>query len=332
MKTLFPLAAVIVLILLVYAGVQGAQMYYLFGVIVPYAAFLIFVAGVAARVVGWGRSPVPFRIPTTCGQQKTLPWIKQDKVENPSSTGGVIVRMLAEVFLFRSLFRNLKAELHSGPKIVYGSAKWLWLAGMAFHYTFFYILFRHLRFFFLGVPYPVHAAEKVDSFLQIGVPLLYLTDAVFLGAIAFLFLRRIASPQIKYISLAADYFPLYLLFAIGTTGVLMRYFTKVHIVGVKNLTMGLVSLAPPARGLDEIGVMFYIHLALLSVLAAYFPWSKLMHAGGVFLSPTRNLPNDSRIKRHINPWKQDVEFHTYEEYEHEFKDKMKSVGIPVEKE
>jgi len=337
MKTLFPLAAVIVLILLVYAGVEGAQMYYLFGVVIPYAAFLIFVAGVVARVVGWGRSPVPFRIPTTCGQQKSLDWIKHSKVENPSSAGGVVVRMLLEVFLFRSLFRNMKTELHQdpknpGPKLVYGSAKWLWLAGLAFHYTFFFILFRHLRFFFQGVPYPVHVAEKVDSFLQIGVPLLYITDAVFLAAVAFLFLRRVFVPQLKYISLASDYFPLFLIFGIGATGVLMRYFTKVHIVGVKNLTMGLVSFAPPASGLDEIGVMFYIHLMLISVLAAYFPWSKLMHAGGVFLSPTRNLSNNNRMVRHINPWNYDVKVHTYDEYEDDFREKMKGVGIPVEKE
>jgi nitrate reductase gamma subunit len=335
MKALFPFAAVIVLILLVYAGIEGAHMYELFGVIVPYAAFLIFVAGVIARVVGWGRSPVPFRIPTTCGQQKTLPWIKQDKVENPSTTGGVIVRMLMEIFLFRSLFRNLKTELHGtekDPKIVYGSAKWLWMAGMAFHYTFFFILFRHLRFFFQNVPWPVHVAERVDSFLQIGVPLLYLSDVVFLFAVTYLFLRRVFIPQVKYISQAADYFPLFLIMGIGASGVLMRYFTKVHVVGVKSLAMGLASLTPPTRGLNEIGVMFYIHLTLISVLAAYFPWSKLMHAGGVLLSPTRNLANNSRMTRHINPWNYPVHVHTYEEYEEEFRDKMKAAGIPVEKE
>jgi len=68
------------------------------------------------------------------------------------------------------------------------------------------------------------------------------------------------------------------------------------------------------------------------VLLAYFPFSKLMHAPGVFLSPTRNLANDSRAKRHINPWSYPVKVHTYEEYEDEFRDAMKEAGLPVEKE
>jgi hypothetical protein len=52
---------------------------------------------------------------------------------------------------------------------------------------------------------------------------------------------------------------------------------------------------------------------------------------GIFLSPTRNLSNNSRIVRHINPWNYPVETHTYDEYEEEYRDKMVEVGIPVEK-
>ena len=66
-------------------------------------------------------------------------------------------------------------------------------------------------------------------------------------------------------------------------------------------------------------------------LLAYFPFSKLMHMAGVFLSPTRNLSNDSRIVRHVNPWNYPVKVHTYEEYEDEFRDKMIEAGLPVEK-
>jgi hypothetical protein len=52
---------------------------------------------------------------------------------------------------------------------------------------------------------------------------------------------------------------------------------------------------------------------------------------GIFLSPTRNLANNSRAKRHINPWNYEVRVHTYEEWEDEFREKMKSAGLPVEK-
>jgi nitrate reductase gamma subunit len=78
--------------------------------------------------------------------------------------------------------------------------------------------------------------------------------------------------------------------------------------------------------------LFYIHLLLVSTLLAWFPFSKLMHMGGVFLSPTRNMANDSRMRRHINPWDAPVKVHTYEEYEDEYRDKMKLAGLPVEKE
>ena len=330
MRALIPFFAVIVLVLLAFAGVKMANLHFLFGVLIPYAAFLIFIAGFIYRVVQWGRSPVPFRIPTTCGQMESLPWIKQNKLENPSTTMGVIGRMLLEVLLFRSLFRNIKTEFREGPKFSYGSDKWLWMAGLAFHWSFLIILVRHLRFFSLNVPFVIKIIESLDSFLQIGAPLFYITDAVILGAVTFLVLRRFFIPQVNYISLAADYFPLFLILAIAASGVLMRYFFKVHIVGVKELAMGLVSLSPTIP--EGIGVIFYIHLFLLSVLFAYFPFSKLMHMGGVFLSPTRNLANNNRAVRHINPWNYPVHVHTYEEYEDEFREKMKKAGLPVEKE
>jgi len=172
--------------------------------------------------------------------------------------------------------------------------------------------------------------EGLDSFLQIGAPLLYITDAVILGAVTFLVIRRFWIPQVKYISLAADFFPLYLILGIAASGVLMRYFTKVHIVGLKELTMGLASFSPAIP--EGVGVIFYIHLFLICVLFAYFPFSKLMHMGGVFLSPTRNMVNNSRAVRHINPWNYPVKVHTYEEYEDDFREKMVEAGLPVEKE
>ena len=331
MKILFPFFAVIALVLLVFAGVNMAGMYFLFGIVIPYAALVVFLIGVLYRVMKWGSSPVPFHIPTTCGQQKSLPWIKQNKIENPSGSLGVIVRMALEVLVFRSLFRNLKTELKDG-KVVYGLEKWLWMAGLAFHWSFLIILVRHLRFFAENVPPVIKLIESLDSFLQVGVPLFYITDAVILVAVTYLFVRRVYIPQIKYISLAADYFPLFLILGIAVTGVLMRYFFKVHIVGVKVLAMGLINFKPDPKILNEIGVLFYIHLFLISILFAYFPFSKLMHLGGVFLSPTRNLANNSREVRHINPWNYPVHVHTYEEYENDFRDKMKKAGLPVEKE
>jgi len=330
MKALFSFIVVLLLVLVAYAGVAVANQHFLFGVIIPYAAVATFLIFMIYRILKWGSSPVPFRIPTTCGQQKSLPWIKQSKLENPSGLLGVAGRMALEVLFFRSLFRNLKTQLNDGARLTYGEAKWLWAAGLAFHWSFFWILVRHLRFFTETVPVPIQFVESLDSFLQIGTPLLYMTDVILLAAVAYLFVRRIGIPQVRYISLIADYFPLFLIMAIGTTGVLMRYIYKTDIVSVKMLTMSLVSFSPAIP--KGIGVLFYIHLFLLCILFAYFPFSKLVHMAGVFMSPTRNLANTSREKRHINPWNYPVHVHTYDEYENDFRDKMKGAGLPVEKE
>jgi nitrate reductase gamma subunit len=330
MNALLSLIVVLVLAAIPYALAGGQTARYVFGVVVPYAAFIFFVGGMIFRLLKWASSPVPFRIPTTCGQQKTLPWIKSSTVENPSSGLGVIIRMAFEVLAFRSLFRNLKTQTFEGSKLAYGEAKWLWMAGLAFHYSFAIILFRHLRFFIEKVPAVIQTADMLDSFLQIGAPLLYMTDVALLGAVTYLLIRRVFLPQVRYISLAADYFPLFLIFGIGLTGVLMRYFTKTDIVSVKMLAIGLISFKPVVA--ETIAPVFFVHLFLISMLFAYFPLSKLVHMGGVFLSPTRNLVNNSRTKRHINPWNHSVHVHTYEEYENDFREKMKEAGIPVEKE
>ncbi len=326
---MYSLIAVIVLFLLAYVGVNfpGGEVF--FGIIIPYLALIIFILGFINRVIDWARSPVPFRIPTTCGQQKTLPWIKSANIDNPTTTGGVVVRMILEVVFLRSLFRNTKCELKEGDKISYEWEKWLWLFSLTFHWAFFTVLFRHLRLFTEPVPACVELLAKLDGFLQIGMPGLMLSGVALLAAVTFLFLRRILIPQVKYISLGSDYFPLFLIFGIAFTGILMRYFTKVDIVGVKEFTMSLVTLNPHV--IKGIGGVFYVHLFFVSVLLAYFPFSKLMHLGGIFMSPTRNLANNSRAKRHVNPWNYPVKIHTYDAYEDEFREKMVEVGLPVEK-
>ncbi len=328
-RAALPFVAVIALVMTPLIGVGAISLHYLFGVIVPYVAAFIFLIGFILKVVDWGKSPVPFRIPTTCGQQKSLSWIKQDKLENPVTTTQVIGRMILEVLFFRSLFRNLKSEIRGGPRIIYGPTKWLWLFALIFHWSFFIVFFRHLRLFTLPVPGLVSFVDGIDSMFQICAPPIYLTDLGLLAGITFLFLRRVMIPQIRYLSLPADYFPLFLIIGIAVTGMLMRYLIRVDIVGVKELTLSLASFSPKVP--EGIGVIFYIHLFLVCTLAAYFPFSKLMHLGGVFMSSTRNLANNSRMVRHINPWNPKVKLHPYEEWEDEFREKLLDAGIPVDK-
>jgi len=332
MKYTLPLAAVIALVLIAWIGSQIPGMQYLFGVAVPYLAMTLFVVGFCYRVIQWAKSPVPFRIPTTCGQEYSLPWIKRDPMEAPLTTPEVAGRMFLEIFLFRSLWRNTKSNVFEGPKLTYESSKWLWLFGIIFHYSFLVIVLRHMRLFLDPVPFAVSALEFGDGILQIGAPTMYMTDAAILLGLLLLFGRRIVNRQVRYISLANDYFPLFLIFAIATTGILMRFFlrTDIDITAIKRLAVGLVTFQPAIN--TDLGAIFYVHLFLVCTLLAYFPFSKLMHMGGVFLSPTRNMANTNRMKRHINPWNDPtIKPHSYAGYEDEFREDMIEQGIPVEK-
>jgi nitrate reductase gamma subunit len=329
MNALYGLVAVAALFVVVLLGVGGADLEFVFGVIVPYAAVGLFLVGFIYRVLIWAGSAVPFRITTTCGQQKSLPFIQSDTLDNPHNLTGVVARMALEILCFRSLFRNTKAKLKEDGTLVYGRDKWLWAAALAFHWAFLIVLLRHYRFVAEPVPSFVWGLQTIDGVFQIGVPILYMTGVVLLASVTYLFLRRIVIPQLSHISLMADYFPLFLIMAIAVSGILMRHFYKVDIVAVKELTMGLVSFHPAVP--EGIGFIFFAHLFFVSVLFAYFPFSKLMHLGGVFMSPTRNLANNNRRKRHVNPWDYDVEVHTYEEYEDEFRDVMREAGLPLEK-
>lgn len=332
MNVLIALGAVIGLAGIAYLGsIAGAQL--VFGVILPYVALVLFLGGMLWRIFTWARVPVPFKIPTTCGQQYSLPWIKSAKIESPHKWWGVLARMALEVFFFRSLFRNTRNELTKGPKLSYASNEWLWLFALVFHYSFLVVFIRHFRLFTHPVPEWVNGVAYLDGFFQIGVPVLYLTDMGLVVAATYLFVRRVWNPHLRYISLVQDFFPLFLILGIALSGIALRYWVKVDVVYVKELSLGLLSFNPPMGGeeLQAINGWFYAHLFLVCVLIAYLPFSKLTHMAGVFFSPTRNMANDNRMVRHVNPWSPEVTFHNYEDYENHFRKKMKAAGIRVDK-
>jgi nitrate reductase gamma subunit len=327
-KIACPLAAVAAIVLIAMAAFQLVSLHYVMLVVFPYVAIVIFIGGFIYRIVNWGNAPVPFNVPTVCGQGKSLDWIKQDKIESPAGYAGVLGRMAMEIFLFRSLFRNSKVEQISPQKLVYGGNRWLWLGGLAFHWSLLIILFRHLRFFTEPILTPVVWLTGVDGVLQFALPALYMTDFVILIALTYLFVRRAVFSQLRYISLASDYLALFLILGIVISGVLMRSIFKVDLIAVKELGISVISFHPAVP--DGIGLPFYIHLVLVCTLIVYFPFSKMMHAPGILFSPTRNLKNDSRMVRRLNPWNLPVRVHTYAEYENEFREPMRKAGLPLE--
>jgi len=329
MNLLVSLIAILILILIALGGAVLAGLKPVFFVVIPCSAFAVFVAGFICRILSWGRLPVPFSIPTTCGQAKSLPWIKSDYLESPPCTATVIGRMALEVLLFRSLFRNTRLYLYD-ERPVYASAKWLWFFALLFHWSLLVIILRHMRFFIEPVAPLINGLAAIDGFFDIAIPTFFLSDAAIMLALTFLFVRRVVVRELRYISLFTDYFAVALILGVAITGILMRNFFPVDIEQVKTMALGWVTFAPYVP--KEMSALFYIHLLLVSVLLAWFPFSKLMHMGGVFLSPTRNMTTDSRMRRHINPWNAPVKVHTYEEYEDEYRDKMKAAGLPLDKE
>jgi hypothetical protein len=80
------------------------------------------------------------------------------------------------------------------------------------------IVLRHLRFFLEPVPSAIVILLRVDSIFQGLLPLLYITDVLIVFALAYLFVRRVIYPQIRYISLASDYFVLLVIAGIAVAG------------------------------------------------------------------------------------------------------------------
>ncbi len=335
MNAIFSLFLVLALVVVATLGAGAAKMQTIFAYCVPGTAFLIFVVGFACKIIGWAKRPVPFRIPTTGGQQQSLDWIKQNKWDNPSTGPQTVVRMLLEVLTFRSLFRNTKMALThdegKNPIVSYVSSKWLWLFAILFHYSFLIIALRHMRLFLQPVPAIITGIEFVDSILQIYTPIVYQTDLLILAGAGFLLARRLMDAKLRYISLVNDYFPLLLILSIALSGMYMRYIAKVDVMAIKDVVMGLVTFhfKPVPATIDT---SFFVHVFLVSCLLAYFPFSKLMHMGGVFLSPTRNMPNDTRMHHHVNPWNDpNVKPHSYAAYEDDFREPMFEAGLPLDK-
>ncbi|MCX8086209.1 MAG: respiratory nitrate reductase subunit gamma [Rhodocyclaceae bacterium] len=197
----------------------------------------------------------------------------------PTTTSGVVFRMAREVVLFESLFKgNL----------------WIWLFGWLFHMGLFLVLVRHLRYFIAEVP----------AWLVFLQPFGKYAGFMMVAGLAGLWVRRLFVERIRYISTLSDHLWLALLLTIGLTGLGMTFLMHVDVVAVKAFFLGLMHFEmnplPAHPGL-------FIHLLLVALLMILFPFSKLLHAPGVFFSPTRNMADNPREKRHLAPWAAQLE-------------------------
>jgi nitrate reductase gamma subunit len=125
-----------------------------------------------------------------------------------------------------------------------------------------------------------------------------------LAGLAGLWGRRFLVERIRYISTPSDHLMLLLLLAIGASGMAMTQVIHTDIVALKQFATGLMVFEFNPLPADPILI---IHLSLVILLMVIFPVSKLMHAPGIFFSPTRNQMDDSREKRLIAPWAAEME-------------------------
>jgi len=197
----------------------------------------------------------------------------------PTTKGGVVLRMAREVVLFESLFK---------------SNLWIWSMSWLFHASLALVILRHLRYF----------TEPVWGWVVLIQPFgLYAGLTMFLGLCA-LWVRRLFVERIRYISTPSDHLMLVLLIAIAVSGLLMQFVAHTDVIAVKNFFQGWMRLNIQSLPAD---VLLFAHLFLVFSLMAIFPISKLLHAPGVFFSPTRNQTDNPRDKRHIVGWAKQME-------------------------
>ena len=221
-------------------------------------------------------------------------------INTPPTMPGVIGNMIIEVTLFRKVFKtNLL----------------LWFGAWVFHVALLLVLVRHLRYFFYPVP------GWVMSFYTIGIWAGYFM----LGALLLLLARRVLAERTAYISLPIDYYILFLLIGIALSGLWMNYHERIYLVDVKAFILGLFSFSINSPDMHPILI---VHLLLVFALFAYFPFSKLLHAPGLFFSPTMFQRNDIEKRRKVNPWDYDVPsepYYTLENFEEKRTDKHPEV-------
>jgi len=192
----------------------------------------------------------------------------------PTTRAGVVLRMLREVTLFESLFK---------------ANKWIWLFGWVFHVALLLVLLRHLRYF----------TDPVWNWVALIQPFGIYAGFAMLAGLAGLWARRFLVDRVRYISSPSDHLMLALLVAIAASGLAMKYVAPTDIVALKVFFLGLMVFSWQPLPADPV---LLIHLALVATLMIVFPMSKLLHAPGVFFSPTRNQADNPREHRHVAGW------------------------------
>jgi nitrate reductase gamma subunit len=238
-------------------------------VILFYVAMITLVAGVTNKILQYKRVPAPLKIAVTPA---------------PLTKKGVAYRFFTEVVFFNSLFR---------------ATKWTWIFGWIFHFSMLLAFLRHLRYVISpdSFIWPLVNNMVVQSFGH------YAGFAMLFG-LAGLFGRRILVDRVRYISSPSDYLMLILIMGIAGTGLMIAYVAHTDVVQLKAFIMGLFFFDWQNLPGDTV---LLVHLTMVLLLMIIFPISKLLHAPGLFMAPTRYQIDNPREKRHLSPWGAEIE-------------------------
>lgn len=197
----------------------------------------------------------------------------------PVTQSGVIFRLVREVVLFESLFKG---------------NKWTWIFGWIFHFGLFLVTLRHLRYFMDPVWLPIQLIQPFGIYGGMAM----------VAGLAGLWSRRFLVDRVRYITGPSDHLILALLIGIGLTGLGMSFVIHVDVISVKQFFLGLMRFHVQPLPADP---LLLLHLLLVVILMIVFPFSKLLHAPGLFFSPTRNQVDNPREQRHLAPWAKRLE-------------------------
>ncbi|MBF0218919.1 MAG: respiratory nitrate reductase subunit gamma [Gammaproteobacteria bacterium] len=197
----------------------------------------------------------------------------------PTTATGVVFRMAREVLVFESLFK---------------SNRWIWIFGYLFHVGLALVTIRHLRYFI----------EDVPTIIMVMQPLGVAGGFMMIIGLIGLWTRRIVVERIRYITNPSDHLILLLLVMIGFSGMMMKFISHTDIVMLKTFILGLFGFSIHDLPLD---FPLLVHLLLVATLMIIFPFSKLLHAPGIFFSPTRNQIDNPREQRHTAPWTRNLD-------------------------
>ncbi|MEJ1297235.1 MAG: respiratory nitrate reductase subunit gamma [Candidatus Sedimenticola sp. (ex Thyasira tokunagai)] len=232
---------------------------------------LLFIVATLVLVIGLARKIAKYaKVPAP---------LKIPTTPAPVTQTGVVLRMFREVVFFESLFK---------------STKWTWIFSWMFHLGLLLVLLRHVRYFMDSVWLPIELIQPFGMYAGFAM----------VAGLGGLFVRRIFVDRVRYISAPSDYLWLILLGFIGFSGLMMSFVVHTDIVAVKQFFTGIWTFSGGALPVD---LPLLVHITLVIVLMLLFPFSKLLHAPGIFFSPSRNQVDNPREKRHIVPWAKALE-------------------------